>query len=216
MVQAIGNAILDKFPEQQVLYVSAEKFTSQIIQSIRNNAIDDLVQFYQMIDCLIVDDIQFLANKVKTQEIFFHIFNQLHQNGKQLILTTDRAPKDLQGMEARLLSRFKWGLTADLQLPDFETRMAILNAKLDEKEMEVSQDVLELLAFNVKSNVRELEGVLISLLAHASLNQKSIDANLAKVVIEKFVSEVSKEITVEHIKSLVADHFNIPLEKIAR
>lgn len=214
LAQAIGNDIVKKFPEQSVLYVSAEKFTAQIIQSIRNNAIDDLVNFYQLIDVLIVDDVQFLANKVKTQEIFFHIFNQLHQSGKQLILTSDRAPKDLEGMEARLLSRFKWGLTADLQVPDFETRMAILNAKLDEKETEVPQEVLELLAFNVKSNIRELEGVLISLLAQASLNQKSIDTNLAKDVIEKFVTEVSKEITVENIKSLVADHFNIPIEKL--
>ncbi len=129
LAQAIGNDVVSKIESKAVLYVSAEKFTNQIIQAIKNNSVNDFVNFYQMIDVLIIDDIQFLSGKQKTQEIFFHIFNQLHQNGKQIILTSDRPPKDLEGMEERLISRFKWGLSADLQAPDLETRMAILETK---------------------------------------------------------------------------------------
>lgn len=214
LAQAIGNEIVKNFENKSVLYVSSEKFTNQIIQSIKNGAIEDLVNFYQLIDVLIVDDIQFLMNKQKTQEIFFHIFNQLHQSGKQLVITSDRAPKDLDGMEERLLSRFKWGLTADLQVPDFETRMAIVDAKMSKENVAIPSDVLEVICYNVKNNIRELEGVLISLMAQASLNQRDIDINLTKEVIEQFINQISKEVTVENIKALVAEHFDIPLEKL--
>ena len=214
LAHAIGNEVIDRFPNKTVLYVSSEKFTNQIIQSIKNNAVNDFVNFYQLIDVLIVDDIQFLANKQKTQEIFFHIFNQLHQNNRQIILTSDRAPKDLDGMEERLISRFKWGLSADLQAPDLETRMAILEAKMSRQGVEIPQNVTEFICYNIKNNIRELEGVLVSLIAQSSLNRREIDVDLAKVVVKNFVTEINKEITVEFIQKLVAEHFSVAVEKL--
>ena len=215
LAQAIGNEVLEKMPEKRVLYVPSDKFTNQIIQSIKNNAVNDFVNFYNLVDVLIVDDIQFLENKKKTQEIFFHIFNQLHQNGKQIILTSDRPPKDLDGMEDRLISRFKWGLSADLQAPDLETRMAILEAKMNKEGVDIPQNVTEFICYNIKNNIRELEGVLISLVAQSSLNRREIDVELAKEVIKNFVSQMSKEITVDFIQNLVADHFSVPVAKLA-
>jgi chromosomal replication initiator protein len=214
LAQAIGNEIAAKIESKAVLYVSAEKFTNQIIQAIKNNSVNDFVNFYQMVDVLIIDDIQFLSGKQKTQEIFFHIFNQLHQNGKQVILTSDRAPKDLEGIEDRLISRFKWGLSADLQAPDLETRMAILDSKINGEGEEIPQDVLEFICYNIKNNIRELEGVMISLLAQSTLIRRDIDMDLAKEVIRNFVTTINKEITVEFIQQLVAEHFNVPVDKL--
>ena len=214
LAQAIGNSVVKKLPAKTALYVSSEKFTNQIIQSIKNNAVNDLVNFYQLIDVLIVDDIQFLANKQKTQEIFFHIFNQLHQSGKQIVLTSDRPPKDLDGMEERLISRFKWGLSADLQAPDLETRMAILEHKMSREGLDLPQDVIEFICYNIKNNIRELEGVLVSLVARSSLNQRQIDIGLTKEVVKNFVTEINKEITVEFIQQLVAEHFSVDVEKL--
>ncbi len=211
LAQAIGNEVLEKFPRKNILYVSSEEFTNQIIQSIKDNAVNRFVNWYQMIDVLIVDDIQFLAKKQKTQEIFFHIFNQLHQSGKQIVLTSDRPPKDLDDMEERLISRFKWGLTADLQAPDLETRMAILEHKSSDEGIEIPQDVSEFICYNIKNNIRELEGVLVSLMAQSSLNHREIDLELAKQVIKNFVSQINKEITVDSIQRLVADHFDVPV-----
>ncbi|MCC6413032.1 MAG: chromosomal replication initiator protein DnaA [Saprospiraceae bacterium] len=214
LAQAIGNDIIKRFDNKAVLYVSAEKFTNQIIQAIKNNAVDDFVNFYQMVDVLIIDDIQFLAGKQKTQEIFFHLFNQLHQKGKQIILTADRPPKNLEGIEDRLISRFKWGLSADLQAPDLETRMAILESKINNEGIDLPQDVVEFICYNIKNNIRELEGVMISLLAQSTLIRRDIDMELAKEVIRNFVSTINKEITVEFIQQLVAEHFNVPVEKL--
>jgi chromosomal replication initiator protein len=215
LAHAIGNDVLNRFPGKTVLYVSSEKFTNQIIESIKNNAVNDFVNFYQLIDLLIVDDIQFLANKQKTQEIFFHIFNTLHQAGKQIVLTSDRPPKDLEGMEERLISRFKWGLSADLQAPEFETRRAILEAKMSREGVELPHDVIEFICYNIKNNIRELEGVLVSLIAQSSLNRREKDMGLAKEVIKNFVSQINKEITVEYIQKLVAEHFDVPVETLA-
>jgi len=214
LAQAIGNEIVDKHKNKTVLYVTAEKFTNQIIQSIKNNAVNDFTNFYQSVDVLILDDIQFLANKHKTQEIFFHIFNQLHQKQKQLILTSDRPPKDIEGMEERLISRFKWGLSADLHIPDFETRMAILDAKLQGESVEVPNEVLEFIAYNVKSNIRELEGVLVSLVAEAKLTRTEVDIELARRVVKNFIAQENKEITVDNIKVAVAEQLNVPLDKL--
>ena len=214
LAQAIGNEVVTMLPNKTVLYVSSEKFTNQIIQSIKNNAVNDFVNFYQLVDVLIVDDIQFLENKQKTQEIFFHIFNQLHQNGKQIILTSDRPPKDMNGMEERLISRFKWGLSADIQAPDLETRIAILESKMSKDGLELPSDVIEFICYNIKNSIRELEGVLISLIAQSSLNRREIDIGLTKEVIKNFVTQINKEITVEFIQELVADHFNVPVEKL--
>ena len=163
---------------------------------------------------LIVDDIQFFANKQKTQDIFFHIFNHLHQNGKQLILTSDRPPRDLEGMEERLLSRFKWGLSADVQIPDFETRIAILEKKMYSDGIELPKDVVEFVAYNINTNIRELEGALISLLAQSSLNKKEIDIELAKKIIKNFVKSVSREVSIDYIQKTVCESFNIPLDKL--
>ncbi len=214
LAQAIGNEILKNFDNKNVLYVSSDKFTSQIIQAIKNNAIDDFINYYQMVDVLIVDDIQFLANRKKTQEIFFHIFNQLHQSGRQIILTSDRPPKDLDGMEERLISRFKWGLSADLVMPDFETRIAILEDKAQRGGSEVPLPVLEYLAYNIKNNIRELEGVLISLLAEADFHKKPITKELAKEVAKNFIEAENKEITISYIQDLVSEELHVSLDKM--
>ena len=214
LAQAIGNEIVKRNDNKAILYVTMEKFTNQIIQAIKNNAVTEFVNFYQIVDVLIVDDIQFLSGKHKMQEIFFNIFNHLHQQGKQIILTSDRPPKDLKDIEDRLISRFKWGLSADLQAPDLETRMAILEAKIDEEGIDIPQDVLEFICYNIKNNIRELEGVMISLLAQSTLIRRDIDMELAKEVIRNFVSTINKEITVEFIQELVADHFNVPVDKL--
>lgn len=213
LAHAIGNEVQQAF-NKTVLYVSSEQFTNQFIDSVKNNAVSDFVNFYQLVDVLIVDDIQFLEHKQKTQEIFFHIFNHLHQSGKQLILTSDRPPKALSGMEERLISRFKWGLSADLQMPALETRMAIIEKKMTADGIDLPYNVAEFISYNIKTNIRELEGVLVSLVAQAALNQREIDINLAREVIGHFVKSISKEITVEFIQRVVADHFEIPVEKL--
>ncbi|MBU2464941.1 MAG: chromosomal replication initiator protein DnaA, partial [Bacteroidetes bacterium] len=170
LVHAIGLQVKNNYPDKTVLYIQTEQFISQFIQSTRNNNQNDFVHFYQMIDVLIIDDIQFLAGKEKTQDVFFHIFNHLHQSNKQLIITSDKPPVELKGLEPRLLSRFKWGLSADLQVPDLETRIAILKRKLYNDGIEIPQDVIDYLAYNITTNIREMEGALISLVAQSSLN----------------------------------------------
>ncbi|NVK03327.1 MAG: chromosomal replication initiator protein DnaA [Flavobacteriia bacterium] len=212
LAHAIGIEIKDRYPEKTVLYVSAEKFTQQFIDSIRNNTKNDFVHFYQMIDVLIIDDVQSFSGKEKTQDVFFEIFNHLHQHGKQVVLSSDRAPVDLQGMEQRLLSRFKWGLSADLQKPDLETRIAILRKKLFTDGIEMPDDVIEYLAYSINSNVRELEGALISLLAQSSLNKKKITVDLAKQMIDKFVKNTTREISIDYIQKVVCDYFDMPME----
>ena len=214
LAQAVGNEIKKLFNSKTVLYVSSEKFTNQFIDALKNNAVNDFVHFYQLIDVLIVDDIQFFANKQKTQDIFFHIFNHLHQNGKQLILTSDRPPRDLEGMEERLLSRFKWGLSADVQVPDFETRIAILEKKMYSDGIELPREVVEFVAYNINTSIRELEGALISLLAQSSLNKKEIDLDLAKKIIKNFVKSVSREVSIDYIQKTVCEYFEVPLEKL--
>jgi chromosomal replication initiator protein len=162
------------------------------------------VNFYQAIDVLIMDDVHNFAGKEKTQDFFFHIFNHLHQSGKQLIITSDKAPKDLAGLEERLLSRFKWGLSADLQIPDLETRMAILKNKIYQDGIELSNDVVEYVAHNIDNNVRELEGAMVSLLAQSTLNRKEIDLNLAKQMLKNFVKNSSKKFQWNISKALFA------------
>ena len=186
LAHAIGIDIKDKYPEKTVLYISAEKFTQQYIDSVKKNNRNDFIHFYQIIDVLIIDDVQFLSGKSGTQDVFFHIFNHLHQNGKQVILTSDKAPVDMQDIEQRLLSRFKWGLSAELQSPDFETRVSILKNKLYRDGVEMPDDIIEYVAKNIKTNVRELEGAIISLIAQSSFNKKEITLGLAKEVCKKY------------------------------
>jgi chromosomal replication initiator protein len=209
---AIGIEIKNLSPEKTVLYVSSEKFTHQFIDAVKNNSVNDFSHFYQMIDVLIVDDVQFFSGKEKTQDVFFHIFNHLHQTGKQIVLTSDKPPVEMQGMEQRLLSRFKWGLSADLQVPSLETRIAILEKKMYADGIELSKDVVEYLAYSITSNIRELEGALISLIAQASLNKKAITIDLAKQMIDKFVKNTAREVSIDYIQKVVCDYFDLPIE----
>jgi len=214
LAQAIGILVKEKHPDKIVLYVNANKFQTQFTESIRNNNKNDFLHFYQMVDVLILDDVQEFAGKEKTQDIFFHIFNHLHQSGKQLVLTSDKPPVELQNMEQRLLSRFKWGLLADLQKPDYETRLAILKKKAYNDGIELPDEIFEYLAENITNNIRELEAALISLYAQATLNKKEITIDLARKMVEKLVSTSRKEITIEYIQKVVCDYYKIPLEQM--
>jgi chromosomal replication initiator protein len=212
--QAIGNEIIKVNKNKQVLYTTSDIFTNQIVYALNKNSINDLMNMYQSLDVLIVDDIQFFANRPKTQDIFFNIFNQLHQLGKQIILTSDRAPKDLVDVDKRLISRFKWGLTADLNAPNYDTRLSILKEKMKLEGISLDQETTDYICYHIKSNIRELEGILISLSARASLNKTPINLALAKEVVAQFVSHEIKEISVNNIKNLVAEHFKIPVDKL--
>ena len=214
LAHAIGVDIKDKYPEKTVLYISAEKFTQQYIESVKKNNRNDFIHFYQIIDVLIIDDVQFLSGKSGTQDVFFHIFNHLHQNGKQVILTSDKAPVDMQDIEQRLLSRFKWGLSAELQKPDFETRVSIVKNKLYRDGVEMSEDVIEYVAKNIKTNVRELEGAIISLIAQSSFNKKEITIGLAKEIVEKFVKNTKREVSIDYIQKVVSDYFQMDVETL--
>lgn len=212
--QAIGNEVKQIHPTKTVLYVSAEKFINQFIDSGRRSEINDFIHFYQLIDVLIIDDIQFFARAEKTQEAFFAIFNHLHQSGKQLILSSDKPPKDLEGLQERLLSRFRWGLSADLQTPGFETRIEIRENKMKADGLEMPKEVIKYVAYNIQSNIRELEGALISLLAQSSLNKKEIDLELAKKVLKSFVKTSSKELTIDVIQKMVCDYYNVSYDTL--
>lgn len=214
LVHAIGNRIKEVSPNKSVLFVSSEKFVNQYVDSCKNGNNNDFLNFYQLLDVLIVDDVQFFAKKEKTQEIFFQIFNHLHQNGKQIILTSDRAPRDLKDVDERLLSRFKWGLSADLQVPDLETRIAIVEYKMYQDGIKLNAEVVEYVAHNIDSNIRELEGALISLLAQASLNRKDIDLDLAKKMVKNFVKNASREISIEYIQKLVSDFYSLSIDQL--
>lgn len=212
LAHAIGIEVKNIHPSKTVLYVTSERFTQQFTDSVRNNNQNDFVHFYQMIDVLIIDDIQFLAGKEKTQEIFFNIFNHLHQTGKQIVLSSDKPPIEMQGMEQRLLSRFKWGLSADLQVPDLESRIAILEKKMYNEGIDLPRDVVEYLAYSITTNIRELEGALVSLIAQSSLNKKAITLELAKQMIDKFVKNTAREVSIDYIQKVVCDYFNLPIE----
>lgn len=214
LAQAIGNEIKNGPEEKFVLYVSSEKFVTQFLDAIKDGNIKPFTNFYMQVDVLIIDDIQFLAGKDRTQEMFFHIFNHLHQNKKQIIMTSDCPPKDLKGLEERLVSRFKWGLTADLQMPDFETRVAIIKRKMQTEGIFIPDDVIEYLAYTVDTNVRELEGVLISLIAHASLNRVEIDLALAKTIMKNIVKDIETEVGIDFIQKTCADYFDIKVDDL--
>lgn len=214
LIQAIGNHILFGGKAKRVMYISSEKFTVEFVDAIQSDKMSEFSSFYRSLDLLIVDDIQFFSGKEKTQDNFFHTFNALHQTGKQIVLSCDRPPKELKGLDDRLLSRFQWGLIADIQPPDLETRIAILRKKSEADGIELSQDVIEFLASNVTSNIRELEGCLITLLARASLESKELDVDLAKDVVRKVIGEVRTHLTIEEIQRSVCEFLNIPEELI--
>jgi chromosomal replication initiator protein len=212
LTHAIGIEIKRNHPEKTILYVPAEKFTQQFIEAVKNNTMGDFQQFYQMMDVLIIDDVQFLAGKEKTQDVFFHIFNHLHQGGKQLVISSDKAPVEMSGMEQRLLSRFKWGLSADLSTPGLETRIAILEKKMYAEGIELPKEVVEYLAYSITTNIRELEGAMISLIAQSSLNKKAVTLELAKQMIDKFVKNTAREVSIDYIQKVVCDYFDLPIE----
>ena len=214
LVQGIGNQIIQKYPDKKVIYLSSDIFTVEFVEAIQSNKVNDFSNFYRNMDVLIIDDIQFLIGKEKTQDLFFHIFNTLHQSSKQIILTSDKPPKDLKGLDERLISRFQWGLTADIQPPDYETRMAILKNKADDYGMMISGEILDYIATNIVSNIRELEGCLIKLLANASLNSKNIDLELARKTVREIATDRKVNITIENITSLVCESLKVDENKI--
>ncbi len=215
LAHAIGIKAKEIDPNKTVLYVTSEQFLQQYVEAVKNKNTNDFIHFYQMIDFLILDDIQFWASKgIHTQEAFFHIFNYLHQKNRQIIITSDKAPSELGTLEPRLLSRLKWGLAADLGTPDVETRMAILKQKLANDGIEMPQDVIEYIAYNINTNVRELEGALVSLIAQSSLNHRQITIDLAKQMVDKFVKSTTREITIEYIQKVVCDYFKLPIDSI--
>lgn len=214
LVHAIGVAIKQKFPAKRVLYVSANLFQIQYTEAVRRNTFNDFLNFYQTIDVLIIDDIHEFFGKTGTQNTFFHIFNHLHQSRKQIILTCDRSPAMIQGMEQRLLTRFKWGLTAELEKPDIELRKNILLNKIYRDGLEIADEVIDYIAKNVTENVRDLEGVIVSLLAHSMLTNVPIDLKLAEKVVSKLVSVKPVSLSVEKIRDLVCSHFNLEIDAI--
>lgn len=214
LVQAIGNEIRNNMPGKIVLYVDQNDFTTQFLNALQNNKLQDFQNFYLQVDLLILDDVQFLAGREKTQEMFFSIFNQLHQTGKQIIMTSDCPPRDLKGFQERLLSRFKWGLTADLQEPDFETKLAIIHRKMQADGIDIPTEVAEYLAYSVDTNLRDMEGVLNSLIFHATLLKKDIDLDLAKEVLKNIIKEIQSDVSVDFIQKTVAEYFKVDLDSL--
>jgi chromosomal replication initiator protein len=210
LVHAIGNYLLASGKTNRILYTSSEKFTVDFVDAIQKDRVSEFSNFYRGVDLLIVDDIQFFSGKEKTQDSFFHTFNALYHLGKQIVLSSDKPPKDLHGVNERLLSRFQWGLTADIQPPDLETRIAILQKKSSDSGIDLPHDVVEFIASNITSNIRELESCLIGMLARASLEKREIDLDLAKLVVRSIVGEIRFHITIEDIQRIVAEHLGIP------
>jgi chromosomal replication initiator protein len=215
LIQAIGNQIVNNFPEKKVIYLSSDIFTVEFVESIQSNKVNEFSNFYRGMDVLIIDDIQFLIGKEKTQDLFFHIFNTLHQSRKQIILSSDKPPKDLKGLDERLISRFQWGLTADIQPPELETRIAILKRKAETYGMDVSNEILEYIANNITSNIRELEGCLIKLLASVSLNSQEVTFELTKKTVKEIATDrKTSNITIETITKVVCEHLGVAENKI--
>jgi len=212
IVQAIGNAILDNFPNRRVMYATSEKFTSDFITSISDRSTSAFTRVYRDVDVLIIDDIQFFTGKESTQEQFFHTFNTLHHQGKQIILSSDRSPREIKGLEERLLSRFSWGLVTDLQAPDLENRTAILYKKLESEGTHLPENVVRYIADIVSTNIRELEGALIRLLAYASLKNQPVDLELAEKVLNDIIAKERKTIDIESIQKKSAENFGIEPE----
>ncbi len=214
LIQAIGNRIKEKDSTKKIVYLSSEQFTIEFIDAIQNGKANEFSSFYKKMDALIIDDIQFLIGKEKTQDYFFHIFNTLHQAGKQIILSSDKPPKDLKGLSERLVSRFQWGLTADIQAPDFETRIAILKNKATSYGITIPNDIIEYMAFNITTNIRELEGSLIKILASASLNSQEINMELARKAVGEIATGRQMNISIDYITQIVCNYFEVDENKV--
>jgi chromosomal replication initiator protein len=215
LMHAIGNQVIGRFPRKRVVYATSEKFTNEFITSIQQGKIDEFRARYRRIDLLLIDDIQFIADKERTQEEFFHTFNAIHEDGKQIVLSSDRPPKAILTLEERLRSRFEWGLIADLTAPDLETRIAILRAKAEEGAVPITSDVVEFIARKVVSNVRELEGALNRIVAFASMGATPISIELAQAVLSNVLYNPKKrQVTPERIAKAVSDYYSVPLEAL--
>jgi len=209
IVQAIGNCILDHFPSKRIIYATSEKFTSDFITSISDRLVSDFTRVYRDVDTLIIDDVQFFTGKESTQEQFFHTFNSLYHQGKQIVLTSDRPPREIRGLEERLLSRFSWGLVTDLQAPDLENRTAILYKKLESEGTSLSNNVIRFIADKVSTNIRELEGAMIRVLAYSSLKGIPVELELAKKLLAGNLLSQKKEVTIEAIQKKTSEFFHI-------
>ncbi|MFL5777977.1 MAG: chromosomal replication initiator protein DnaA [Chloroflexota bacterium] len=215
LMHAIGNQVISKFPRKRVVYATSEKFTNEFITSIQQGKIDEFRGRYRRIDLLLIDDIQFIADKERTQEEFFHTFNAIHEDGKQIVLSSDRPPKAILTLEERLRSRFEWGLIADLTAPDLETRIAILRAKAEEGAVPITSDVIEFIARKVVSNIRELEGALNRIVAYASMGAMPISIELAQAVLSNVLYNPKKrQVTPERIARAVSDYYSVPLDAL--
>jgi len=213
LMHAVGNAVVQRFPRKKVVYATSEKFTNDFITSIQQGRIDDFRARYRQIDLLLIDDIQFIADKERTQEEFFHTFNAIHEDGKQIVLSSDRPPKQIVTLEERLRSRFEWGLIADLTAPDLETRIAILRTKSEEQGVRVDHEALEFIARKVVSNIRELEGALNRIVAYASMQGMPINVDLAQAVLSNVLySPRKRAVTPERIAMAVSDYYDVDLE----
>ena len=214
LIQATGNRIHQNFKNKKIQYTSSEKFTSRIIRSIQDHSIEKMKSFYKNVDVLIIDDIQFLAGKEKTQEEFFHIFNSLYEKNKQIIISSDRPPKAISALEERLRSRFEGGMIADISLPEFETRIAILREKCKEKKISLPEDIIEYIASNIQSNIRELEGALNKIIAHQNISHQKIDLEGAKKILDKTFFAPRKRISPQKIIKTVAEFYNLTDKEI--
>ncbi|MTK12738.1 MAG: chromosomal replication initiator protein DnaA [Clostridiaceae bacterium] len=215
LMHAIGHYILKNNSKSKVVYVSSEKFTNELINSIKDDKNEDFRNKYRNIDVLLIDDVQFIAGKERTQEEFFHTFNALHEANKQIILSSDRPPKEIPTLEDRLRSRFEWGLIADIQAPDFETRMAILKKKADVENLNIPNEVMVYIATKIKSNIRELEGALIRIVAFSSLTNKEISIDLATEALKDIISsKQSKQVTIDLIQDVVSNYFSLKIEDL--
>ncbi len=213
LLHAIGNEVLARHPRLQVCYIPAEKFTNDLITSLRTNRMPDFKDRYRNADILLVDDVQFIAGKTRTQEEFFHTFNDLYSSRKQIVVTSDQFPKEIPDLEERIQSRFEWGLVADIQAPDIETRVAIVNRKAEAENIRIPEDVALYLASMVKSNVRELEGYLIRIGAHASLMNKEINLELAKSFLSS-TGSAGRDVSPDHILKVVSEHFGVKVSDL--
>jgi chromosomal replication initiator protein len=215
LMHAIGHYILDGNPNAKVVYVSSEKFTNELINAIKDDKNEEFRNKYRNVDILLIDDIQFIAGKERTQEEFFHTFNALHDANKQIILSSDRPPKEIPTLEDRLRSRFEWGLIADIQVPDFETRMAILKKKADVEKLNVDNAVMGYIATKIKSNIRELEGALIRIIAYSSLTNREVTVDLATEALKDIISKKQgKHVTIDSIQDIVSSYFNLRVEDL--
>ena len=215
LMHAIGHYILESNPNAKVVYVSSEKFTNELINAIKDDKNEEFRSKYRNVDVLLIDDIQFIAGKERTQEEFFHTFNALHDANKQIILSSDRPPKEIPTLEDRLRSRFEWGLIADIQVPDFETRMAILKKKADVENLNVANDVMGYIASKIKSNIRELEGALIRIIAYSSLTNREVSVDLATEALKDIISKKQgKHVTIDAIQDIVASYYNLRIEDL--